>query len=85
MRYCYTYIEHLDLYRIWDPQHPEQTVAYLDAKDLALVLLEDPEGDVYEEDPEETEETRRFMDQLRRRDRTAMCYRGLSYIGKGGD
>lgn len=63
MTYLYTYIDYLGAYRIWDPKHPEQTVAYLDAEDLAMVLLEDPDGEKYGGETEE--DTRAFMRRLR--------------------
>lgn len=76
--YIYEYIDHLGLYRIFDPDHPEQTVAYLDAADLALVLLEDPDGDRYSADT--TVETRDFMNHLRKTDPTARNHHLMTYL-----
>ena len=76
--YIYQYIDHLGLYRIFDPDHPEQTVAYLDAADLALVLLEDPDGDRYS--PDTTVETREFMRHLCKTDPTARDHRLMTYL-----
>lgn len=76
--YIYQYIDHLGLYRIFDPDHPEQTVAYLDAADLALVLLEDPDGDRYS--PDTTVETREFMRHLCKTDPTARNHCLMTYL-----
>ena len=76
--YIYQYIDHLGLYRIFDPNHPEQTVAYLDAADLALVLLEDPDGDRYS--PDTTTDIRIFMQHLRETDPTARNHHLMTYL-----
>lgn len=76
----YNYIDYLGAYRLYDSDHPDQNIAILNAEDLALVLLEDPDGDKY--GGETNEDFRAFMRRLMEKDRTARDYtkiKGLWY------